>query len=153
MRISKLSSVAVIFLLAAGVSLQAQTTPKTVALETIGGASGAMLYNSYTTLGILADAYGADAYDYEFTIDLIDEQIAIYGNMKSQFSALLDSGFLDDENDQIFTRDIILALDLLTDEANALRDYVEYYEEESGDLFQQRREAAWDKIAFLLGIE
>lgn len=153
MRISKLSSVWGILLIFSGVTLQAQTSPATVALETIGGASGAMLYNSYTTLGILADAYAADAYDVDFTLELIDEQISIYSNMKTQFTSLLESGFLTDENDQIFTRDIILALGLLGDEANALREYVEYYEEESGDLFQERRQAAWEKIAFLLGIE
>ena len=152
MRISKMAFSA-LFVVLSGFSLQAQDS-KDAALETIGAVSGAMLYNSYTTLGILADAYAAEAYESDFSVQLIDEQIAIYSELKSQFTNLLDSDFLTDPNDQEFTRDIAITLSLLIDEAEALKSYIESPDGESeGDLFQERRQAAWDKISYLLGIE
>ena len=152
MRISKMAFSA-LFVVLGGLSLQAQDS-KDAALETIGAVSGAMLYNSYTTLGILADAYAAEAYESDFSVQLIDEQIAIYSELKSQFTKLLDSGFLTDPNDLEFTRDIAITLSLLIDEAEALKSYIESPDGEiEGDLFQERRQAAWDKISYLLGIE
>lgn len=153
MGIKKTVLALVFFMPLAAPTVQAQSSSKDAALETIGGASGALLYNSYTTLGILADAYGMEAYESDFTIQILDEQIAIYVEMKSQYQNLLDSGFLDDANDRDFTRDIIHGLELLTDEARALKNFVATEGEGEDTDFQESRQAAWDKIAGLLGIE
>ena len=152
MKIARPSLVIGILLAFSGFTVQAQSS-NDAALETIGAVSGGMLYNSYTALGILADAYGAEAYEADFAVQLIDEQIAIYSSLKDQYKGLLDSGFLKDPNDQEFTRDIVITLDMLTDEANALKNYIESDSEDDAGYFQERRQLAWDKIAYLLGIE
>lgn len=153
MGISKTAPALALVLLFAATFLPAQATSKDAALETIGGTSGAFLYNSYTTLGVLADAYGAEAYDSEFTIQIIEEQVAIYAELITQYQGLLDSGFLEDVNDQDFTREIILSLGLLTDEARTLKSFVATEGEGDDAAFQESRQAAWDSIAELLGIE
>ncbi|MBI5913820.1 MAG: hypothetical protein HY842_00445 [Bacteroidetes bacterium] len=132
--------------------LKAQESSATSALETIGATSAVALYNSYSCIGMMADAYAAEAYEDDFVNTILDEQLGMYDNLKTSYTALIDSGFLTDENDLGFVRDAITALNLLKTEANALKQYIATLEDADNDAFQAAREAAWTKIAEILGL-
>jgi hypothetical protein len=132
---------------------QAQTDNTGKALEAIGAFGGATLYNTYVVVGMLADAYTGEVYEYDYASELVGEQINMLNNFKQTLNDLLSSGFLTDTDDQNFAREMIACADLLLAEANALDGYFYDPSDANADAFQTSRTNAWDKVAALLGID
>jgi hypothetical protein len=128
-------------------------TGKDTALETLGGVTALMLYNTYVCIGAIADGYGAEVYDDLTVEELMDEQIVSLTSVEQQLNTLLQSDFLTDADDRAFLTDAIATVKLLRDEADALADYAINLEEEAMTTYDTARTAAWKKIAALLGIE
>ncbi|MBL7793159.1 MAG: hypothetical protein JNK77_12595 [Saprospiraceae bacterium] len=123
------------------------------ALESIGSISAVALYNSYTTLGILADAYEHEAYESDYVIRLLDEQISLHDNMKTSYNKLLSSGFVTSADDKKFVLEAIATFDILKNEAEAFQSYVDTGDTKYSNQFQEYRKLAWERIADLLGID
>jgi len=72
--------------------------------------------------------------------------------ISDQLDALLDSGIMNSE-DIAYVSEIIDTFDILIDEGDAAIDFIETGEESYLDRFEDKRITAWDKIAYLLGLE
>ena len=130
--------------------LSAQVKGKDTALETLGMLSGMALYNTYMTIGGIADAETEEIYSKDEVIGFMDEQVSMIEGLETQFSDLLASGFVTDPSDIEFIKEIKVCLGYLKEEAKGLQDNMR-----TGDIdrYSENREKAWDKIAELLGIE
>jgi len=80
------------------------------------------------------------------------EYVGMCEAVSDQLNVLLDSGVMNSEG-IAYVSEIIDAFGILIDEGNAAIDYIETGEEVYLDRFETKRIAAWDKIAYLLGLE
>lgn len=123
-----------------------------VLLETIGVLSAQGIYLTYTAIGTLADSYDKDVYDTDFTIQVLEEYLSITSAAKEQLNNLLSTGAITG-NDITYLNKLIVTYDLLTAEANALKNFVRTGDTKHADVFHENREAAWDNITELLGLD
>jgi hypothetical protein len=126
---------------------------KAIALETLGATTGMSLYNTYITIGSMADQYGCACIEDTLAIQIADEQIGAIDDLISHFNDLLSSGYIDDPADVSFLNESIAAFNMLRAQAVALIDYINYGEDYYADIFDEKRNAAWDMISSLLGFE
>jgi hypothetical protein len=135
-------------------ALSAQSSDKeNTFLETLGAASGIMIYNTYVAIGSIADGYEYEAYDSAEVKVFMDEQAGAMQNMATQYQALLDSGYLEAQEDQEFVSELIVTCRLLSDQAGALTQYALTQSDDVAQAFQDYRSEAWQKIAYLLDID
>lgn len=132
--------------------LQAQTG-NTEALNSIGALSAFTIYDVYCFVGSLADGYSSKVYDGAYIKQLVDEQLKMLSNAQSTMQSLGSSGYITDEADKDFLSDINSCFELLIREGNALNAFVDSGSQADADAFQAARNAAWEKIAALLGIK
>jgi hypothetical protein len=126
---------------------------ESIMLETFGAVSGVLIYNSYIVIGAVADGFEYEVYDSAQVKVYMDEQVGAMENMARQYQMLYDSGYLADEADQEFVNELVTTCNLLKDEASALNLYVLSPTDENAQVFQDNRTNAWNKIAYLLGID
>jgi hypothetical protein len=131
----------------------AQNTDKDAALTSIGSLGAVALYNTYLSIGLMADAHASQVYDADYTHTLIDEQIGMMQSMKENLKELMASGFLTSEDDKAFASDMIACAGLLQDEAQAFKKYLSDLTEESANAYDTARLYAWDNIARLLDLD
>jgi hypothetical protein len=143
----------IIFLFAFGNSATAQTDRESVVLEALGGFSALALYNTYIVVGTVADGYVSEVYDKEMATNLIAEQIASVDALVENCNKLLTGDVLQSASDKEYIAGIRDALKLLKAEATAFKNYIESGNESDQKTYDQNRNAAWAKIAKLLGIE
>lgn len=148
-------TIAALLMFAPFPNINAQSTckGKDVALETLGATSGLMLYNTYITIGAMADGHSNDVYDTDFVVSMMDEQMASLNSLDTSYSELLASGFLTDPSDVEYVKDMRVAIGYLHNEAYYLKAYVRSNSESDLDNYKSYRNKAWSKIAELLGIE
>lgn len=128
-------------------------TGKETALESLGSLAGLLMYNTYTSIGSIGDAYESSVYEADYVSDVMEELKGGMGAVISQMESLMTSGFLTDPADKEFMRDVIDTFELLSKQANALKNYALSKSETDADLFQDYRSQAWDNISELLGLE
>lgn len=121
-------------------------------LETIGALSAQGLYLTYTAIGTLADSFQAKAYDAKFTLQILEEYINLTNGAKGQLDKLISENAVE-KNDAAYINKLIDTYDLLIDEANAFKNFVNTGVSKDADKFQKKRQAAWKNIADLLGIK
>ncbi|MBT3300822.1 MAG: hypothetical protein HN921_16670 [Bacteroidetes bacterium] len=126
-------------------SLHAQNPEKELYLETMGKLSSQNIYMSYVYLGNIADSYIHEAITQEFCTNLLTEYLVFMKETKDQTSKLYESGFLDQEGNQVVLAQIDI-YQLLIEEANAYLKYVETKDEIHIESFEQNRIWAWAKI-------
>lgn len=131
----------------------AQTADKDAALTTVGALGAVALYNTYLSIGLMADAHVNEVYDTDYINTLIDEQIGMMQNVKENLKKLLASGFLTTEDDKAFASDMVVCAGLLQDEAHAFKKYIGDLSEESANAYDTARLYAWDNIAKLLDLD
>ena len=127
-------------------------TGKSDALETLGSITGMLMYNTYVGIGSIGDGYEEGVYDAKYVGDVMDEQVSGIKAVNAQLLVLLNSGFLDDEADLSFMRDVRTTFDLLINEAEKLKEYAASTDQGDADKFQSYRKQAWSKISDLLGL-
>ena len=134
-----------------GVSAQAQCDTKV--MESFGGTASVAMYNTYLTIGAIADGYVNESYDAERVKALMAEQVGMMTNLITQMKDALaaeKSGLLED--DRVYINEMILCLSYLKDEAQGLQDYATDELETSQQKYNTNRNLAWDKIEDLLGL-
>jgi len=143
-----------IFTLVLGVigTVSARAQCSTSVLEAFGATSSLALYNTYITIGTIADGYVGETYDADYTVDLMGEQTAMISSIIDYIDKLLTdpkSGISADDKD--YMNEMKACLNDLYDEAEGLMEYAG--NNESGtEKYNTARDAAWAKIEELLGL-
>ncbi len=143
---------AVLLLVSFSSSLSAYDDDTQVLLESVGALAAQGLYLTYSSIGSTLDAWYFEAYTDTETVDMILEYVGMCEAVSYQLDVLLDSNIMNSE-DITFVTEIIDAFDILIDEGDAAIDYIETGEESYLTRYEEKRQAAWDKIAYLLGLE
>lgn len=145
---------ATIFLLTS--SSFAQTTPQqkeTKMLEAMGGLCAGYIYNTYITIGAVADAFVHEMYDKDRAQLLMDEQVSMIGAIKKQLQEMLDAKSLKETSDIEYTKEVIQILTGLIQQAQYVRDIAKNRTDDLVAKYDKQRLLNWSKIAKLLGIE
>ncbi len=123
-----------------------------ILLETIGVLSAQTLYLTYVSIGTLTDGHANGNYDDEFSKNALKE----YQNMaviaKDQLKKLLNSPAITGE-DFIFIDEMASTLEILRAEAEGYASYIETGNVQYVDIYEKKRNEAWDKITKLLDLE
>ena len=143
---------AILLLVSFSSSLYAYDNGTQVMLETIGAFSAQGLYLTYSAIGTTIDAWSFDTYTDEDAVAMISEYVGMCEAVKDQLEILLDSDVMNNE-DYSYVSEVNETFDLLIDQGEAAIDYINTYEDNYLDRFEVKRDAAWDMIAYLLGLE
>ena len=143
---------AVLLLVSFSSALYAYDDDTQVLLETVGALAAQGLYLTYSSIGATVDAWSFETYTDTETVDMILEYVGMCEAVSDQLDALLDLRVMNSE-DVAYISEIIDAFDILIDEGDAAIDFIETGEESYLDRFEEKRIAAWDRIAYLLDLE
>lgn len=121
--------------------------------EAFGGTSSLALYNTYITIGAVADGFVSDSYDSERVQSLMDEQTAMMGVLID----LLDKAAKDASEsltaeDKIYLDEMIKCLGYLKEEAQGLHDIAVDGSDDANYRYTTNRDLAWEYIEELLGL-
>jgi hypothetical protein len=122
-------------------------------LETLGGFSAAMLYNTYGLIGSISDGYAHDAYDALTISNLMDAQRKVADNLVKVLEDLKNTGYLKDKKDQDFAGSVINILKGLKKQAQLLEDYADNKTRQKQEAYEDQRKQNWSAISKLMGIE
>ena len=123
-------------------------------LEAFGGMSAMAIYNTYVTIGAIADGYGGEIYDAAYVQELMNEQTVMIGSLIDMLAKCRDTENIGlSEEDLAYVEDLIDCLEILKKEAQSLSDYSRTGSEEAENAYHMHRELAWEQIADLLGLE
>jgi hypothetical protein len=128
-------------------------TGKDQALETMGSVSAMLVYNTYLSIGAIADGFEKEAYDAETVKALMDEQDGAMNEIINSFDALLESGFVTSEGDKEYVDKLQEACGTLKEMADDLSTYSGNKSTGNADIFQATRNKAWGEISDILGLE
>lgn len=148
-----MKKIILILLLAAGSAGSSYGQCSEEVREAFGGTSSLALYNTYITIGAIADGFVSDSYDSERVQSLMDEQTAMIDVLKD----LLDKAVKDDSesltpDDKMYLREMITCLDYLKKEAQGLHDIAVDGSDDANKRYNTNRDLAWDLIEELLGL-
>lgn len=117
------------------------------ALYAVGALGASNLYSSYVVLATVADGYASRSYSETTARDLAEESIALHESSVAALRRLVDLNVVS-ASDRGIVADMIEAHELLIRQAEGLMAYID--DPEDSELFQQYREAAWEKISTIL---
>lgn len=146
----KIFSISIITLFIFSASAQEDKAP---ALETIGAASGLLLYNTYLAIGTISDAYKGECYDAELASELAREQINSIDFLIKQYKTLLASGFVESQEDKSYISEMVVTFGYLKNEATHINAYIQSGAESDLEKYEYNRNEAWKKISQLLGFD
>lgn len=124
-------------------------------LEAFGGTSAVALYNTYITIGAIADGYVSDVYDAAKVEELMLEQESMMEVLSGYFDELTKENSVVElsEEDTKYINEMITCLDYLKMEATGLKEYAATNSDESLDKYNEGRDNSWTIISELLGLE
>jgi len=122
-------------------------------MEAFGGTASMALYNTYITIGAVADGYVAETYDSERVQSLMSEQISMLQIVSDQITAAVSetSSTLKDD-DRAYLKEMRTCIGYLKKEAQGLHDYAAYGTDEANTQYDTNRDLAWTAISDLLGL-
>lgn len=133
------------------VPARAQSAGEVVTLQTLGIEGGALLYNTYCLVGAMHDGHAVNAWQKDFTIAMLDEQIDLMDTLSIRYAHLLGAQYLH-ADDSATVAGIKTCMEQLRSEAFYLKNYVSEETAESHLLYDDARERAWDMLKNLLGL-
>ncbi len=122
--------------------------------EAFGGVASITIYNTYLTIGAIADGHVNEVYDAARVKELMGEQTSMIQSvigMLDKCKVIKSDGLTAD--DVTYIKDLIACLESLKAEAQGLSDYANGGSEEAQNRYNVNREKAWGQIQTLLGIE
>lgn len=142
---------------------QSRTTKKSKAVETateesrpeltaVGGLGAGNLYTGFLALGAIYDNFAAGTYTASTALGLAQSISGLLSSAVEQVQAVQKSPTISAE-DEVFLGDMVDTYQTLRREADYLAAYVQSGSDADSEKFQKAREAAWNKISRLLGIE
>lgn len=145
---------ATIFLLSSSVFAQVTDEQKeTKKLEVMGGLCAGYMYNTYITVGAVADAFVSEQYDKARSIELMKEQIGMIGSIVKMMQDMLDMKALKAQSDIDYTKEVIVVLKGLSQQAQYVIDFAEKKTDDASAKYDKQRLSNWSKISKLLGID
>lgn len=124
----------------------------TVLLNTLGYTTGQSVLLTHMAVGTLADAFVAKTYKSGEATNFITTYINITTGMKGQMNKLLDADTLS-KNDAQFIQNTIEVLDLVLEEARALKAFVTSGDDSDASAYDKARKKALKDIKSLLGMK
>jgi hypothetical protein len=124
----------------------------TVILNTLGYTTGQSVLLTHMAVGTLADAFVAKTYKSGQATEFVTTYINITTGMKGQMRKLLDAETLSRE-DSKFVHNTVDVLDLVLDEARALKDFVGSGDDADAQAYDKARKKALREIRTLLGMK
>lgn len=124
----------------------------TVLLNTLGYTTGQSVLLTHMAVGTLADAFVAKTYKSGEATNFITTYINITTGMKGQMNKLLDADTLS-KNDAQFIQNTIEVLDLVLEEARALKAFVSSGDDSDAGAYDKARKKALKEIKSLLGMK
>lgn len=124
----------------------------TALLNTLGYTTGQSVLLTHMAVGTLADAFVAKTYKSGQATEFVTTYINITKGMKEQMNKLLDADTLAKEDAQ-FIRNTIEVLDLVMDEARALKAFVGSGDDADATAYDKARKKALREIKTLLGMK
>lgn len=122
--------------------------------EAFGGISAISLYNTYITIGIIADNYSNETYEASRVVTFMDEQIGMIKSVNEMLSKCTKpskTGLSADDCE--YLKDMIQCLQYLQNEAQGLKDYVNSNSDADLTFYDTNRKKAWEMITDLLGLD
>lgn len=124
----------------------------TVLLNTLGYTTGQSVLLTHMAVGTLADAFVAKTYKSGEATTFVTTYINITQGMKEQMNKLLKADTLS-ENDNQFVENTVEVLDLVLQEARALKDFVSSGDDADAQAYDKARKKALREIKTLLGMK
>ncbi|WP_343748283.1 hypothetical protein [Fluviicola sp.] len=121
--------------------------------EAFGGVSSITVYNTYITIGAIADAYVNEVYNANRVKELMGEQASMLQSvidMLSKCQVAKSNGL--SEDDVQYIKELIACLQSLKGEAQGLSDFAVSGSEDAQNRYNQNRDKAWTQISALLGL-
>lgn len=134
---------------------QSRAQPSLEVRECMGSLSAVMLYNTYLTIGSIADMYTSETIKKDFALDLCAEQIGMLEAVRQAVQKVIDDnskGALVGD-DKAYVKELSATLGKLKNQVSFLEKYIKGANESDAKEYQKYREAAWVQIADLLGLE
>jgi hypothetical protein len=147
----KLLLTAVTMLILASAPLS-RAADDTAILNTLGYTTGQSLLLSHMAIGTLADAFVAKTYKSGEATNFVSTYINITQGMKEHMGKLLDADVLTKDDTQ-FVRNTVEVLDLVLDEARALKAFVKSGDDSDAQAYDKARKKALKEIKSLLGMK
>ncbi|NCT73537.1 MAG: hypothetical protein GXC78_03330 [Chitinophagaceae bacterium] len=145
---------ATIFVLSSSVFAQVTEEQKeTKKLEVMGGLCAGYMYNTYITVGAVADAFVSEQYDKARSIELMKEQIGMIGSIVKMMQDMLDMKALKAQSDIDYTKEVIVVLKGLSQQAQYVIDFAEKKTDDASAKYDKQRLSNWSKISKLLGLD
>ncbi|MBN8863180.1 MAG: hypothetical protein J0H92_07400 [Sphingobacteriales bacterium] len=145
---------ATIFVLSSSVFAQVTDEQKeTKKLEVMGGLCAGYMYNTYITVGAVADAFVSEQYDKARSIELMKEQIGMIGSIVKMMQDMLDMKALKAQSDIDYTKEVIVVLKGLSQQAQYVIDFAEKKTDDASAKYDKQRLSNWSKISKLLGLD
>lgn len=119
----------------------------------MGGLCAGYMYNTYITVGAVADAFVSEQYDKARSIELMKEQIGMIGSIVKMMQDMLDMKALKAQSDIDYTKEVIVVLKGLSQQAQYVIDFAEKKTDDATSKYDKQRISNWSKIAKLLGID
>jgi hypothetical protein len=148
-----MKKIVLLFLVVAGSAQLSFAQCSEKVMEAFGGTSSLALYNTYITIGAVADGYVAETYDSQRVQSLMDEQTAMIA-IVIQFidGAVAERSETLSEADRVYLVEMKDCLLYLKKEAQGLHDIAAYGTDEANSAYDTNRDLAWDAISELLGL-
>jgi len=145
---------ATLFVLSSSVFAQVTDEQKeTKKLEVMGGLCAGYMYNTYITVGAVADAFVSEQYDKARSIELMKEQIGMIGSIVKMMQDMLDMKALKAQSDIDYTKEVIVVLKGLSQQAQYVIDFAEKKTDDASAKYDKQRLSNWSKISKLLGLD
>ena len=124
----------------------------TAILNTLGYTTGQAVLLTHMAVGTLADAFVAKTYKSGEATNFVTTYIKITEGMKEQMGKLAAAEVLS-KNDAQFVRNTIEVLDLVVEEAQALKAFVKSGDDSDAKGYDKARKKALKEIQTLLGMK
>ena len=123
--------------------------------ECMGSLSAVMLYNTYLTIGSIADMHTSGTIKKDFALELCSEQIGMLDAVRQAVQKVIDDnskGALTGD-DKAYVKELSVTLGQLKNQVSFLEKYIKGANESDAKEYHKYREAAWGQIADLLGLD
>jgi len=107
---------------------------------------------TYISIGAVADSHSRQLYSDEFAASLLTTITEITGNSISSLAQVLETQDLDEE-DTIYVKKSIDTLEVLIEQAESYKTYMEKNSPQYAEIYNSYKQIAWQQIVELLGLE
>ncbi len=121
-------------------------------LQAVGALSSANLYLTYVSIGAIADSHSREIYKDETAASLLTSITGITRNSIGSLHKVLESESLD-EDDTNYLKETIDTLEVLIEQAESYKTYIEKNSSEYVAIYNNYKEVARQQVTKLLGFE